>query len=64
MMIIIVVLLLGELLVLDCLVLGWREVVFVSWDSGSLSVTLGYSLNSPIVAGKLSGIPGSVEAER
>ena len=37
MMIIIVVLLLGELLVLDCLWLGWRGVVFVSWGPGSLS---------------------------
>ena len=37
MMIIIVVLLLGELLLLDCLGLGWREVVFVSLGPGSLS---------------------------
>ena len=39
MIIIVVMLLLGELLVLDCLGLEWRGVVFVSWGPGILSDT-------------------------
>lgn len=44
--------LLGELLVLDCLGLGWRGVVFVSWGFGSLSnirllIKLTFSFRKP-----------------
>ncbi|KAF3505030.1 hypothetical protein F2Q69_00042488 [Brassica cretica] len=39
MIIIVVMLFLGELLVLDCLGLEWRGVVFVSWGPGILSDT-------------------------
>ncbi|KAF3514517.1 hypothetical protein F2Q69_00006488 [Brassica cretica] len=54
---------LGELLVLDCLWLGLRGVVFVSWGPGSLSdIMLLIKLTYRCM--NLNGRPGSVEAGR
>ncbi|KAF2579084.1 hypothetical protein F2Q68_00004807 [Brassica cretica] len=54
---------LGELLVLDCLWLGWRGVVFVSWGPGSLSDIM-LLIKITYRCMNLNGRPGSVEAGR